>query len=573
MSTKLEVDKIDFAFQPIVNIYTGKTFAVETLLRNNESLGFNTILSMFDSYFKQKKIVDIDLVLFHKALKKFKFIEVENLKLFYNLDNRIINDKVFNIEKYNDIVRTLSMRASTIYMEVTKQDTISDQSLSNFLIPTFRENDFNISIDNFGSQTTDLSLIYIAQVDYVKIDRYFIHDIKSNPKKRIFCSTIVNLAHTMNKKVIALGIETVDEYYVCKELKFDYIQGYLVSEPTTDINKIEKRYTHIKDLAKSDKRGLYNNLIDKAYIDKVEPLNINTTLHDLFVYFKKNRYNTFVPIIDNNKKILGAIYEVDIKGISYSQYGLSLAQNSSYKSKLRTFIEPVIQIDITWGIDKALELFSMQSDSKGIFVTKHDKYYGFINLNNLLSLSYKRNLEIAENKNPLTKLPGNNQLEKFIDNIFESQMDSQIIYFDFNDFKPFNDQYGFRQGDRAILMFAEILQKRISKDGFIAHIGGDDFVAIFVKKDYIEIFNLIKSIQDEFKNDAISLYNEEDIKNKYMLGKDRFGTTRKFKLLSVSCAIIQLITTSTLDGFNSKLGDIKKASKLNDHPLGATIIV
>ena len=58
---------------------------------------------------------------------------------------------------------------------------------------------------------------------------------KSNPKKRIFCSTIVNLAHTMNKKVIALGIETVDEYYVCKELKFDYIQGYLVSEPTTDI--------------------------------------------------------------------------------------------------------------------------------------------------------------------------------------------------------------------------------------------------------------------------------------------------------------------------------------------------
>ena len=51
---------------------------------------------------------------------------------------------------------------------------------------------------------------------------------------------------------------------------------------------------------------------------------------------------------------------------------------------------------------------------------------------------------------------------------------------------------------------------------YVAHIGGDDFVAIFVKKDYIEIFNLIKSIQDEFKNDAISLYNEEDIKNKYI---------------------------------------------------------
>lgn len=215
----------------------------------------------------------------------------------------------------------------------------------------------------------------------------------------------------------------------------------------------------------------------------------------------------------------------------------------------------------------------MQSDSKGLFVTKNDKYYGFINLNNLLSLSYKRNLEIAENKNPLTKLPGNNQIEKYIDNIFESQIEAQVVYFDFNDFKPFNDKYGFRQGDRAILMFSEILQKIISKDGFIAHVGGDDFVSIFIKKDYIETYNLVKAIQDEFKNSAVSLYNDEDIKNNYMVAKDRFGISRQFKLLSVSCAIIHLIPSSTLNGFNSKLGEIKKGSKQIPFPLGATIIL
>ena len=55
---------------------------------------------------------------------------------------------------------------------------------------------------------------------------------------------------------------------------------------------------------------------------------------------------------------------------------------------------------------------------------------------------------------------------------------THIIYFDFNDFKPFNDIYGFRQGDRAILVFSELFTKRYPKDAFIAHIGGWFFVGL-----------------------------------------------------------------------------------------------
>ncbi len=118
----------------------------------------------------------------------------------------------------------------------------------------------------------------------------------------------------------------------------------------------------------------------------------------------------------------------------------------------------------------------MRNDAKGIFVSKDSIYYGFISLNNLLLLSYKRNLEIAENQNPLTKLPGNSQIDEFIYSVFDKKLQAQIVYFDFNDFKPFNDTYGFRLGDRAILMFSEILQKHLSRESFIAHIGGDDFL-------------------------------------------------------------------------------------------------
>ena len=73
-----------------------------------------------------------------------------------------------------------------------------------------------------------------------------------------------------------------------------------------------------------------------------------------------------------------------------------------------------MSVEISWGIDKILEMYNLNfKNSLGIFITHCDKYLGFINLNSLLTMSYKRNIEIATNQNPLTKLPGNKQIERF----------------------------------------------------------------------------------------------------------------------------------------------------------------
>lgn len=198
------------------------------------------------------------------------------------------------------------------------------------------------------------------------------------------------------------------------------------------------------------------------------------------------------------------------------------------------------------------------NESKGIFVTKSNKYIGFINVNNLLSLSYKRNLEIAQNQNPLTKLPGNNQIDKFIQNSFKSDEVTHIVYFDFNDFKPFNDYYGFRQGDRAILIFSELLQKSLRKSAFVAHIGGDDFFVGFRGKKFEKVYKKINQVQQEFKQSVSSLYNEEDKKKGFISTKDRFGINREFKLLSVCSAIIEITKYSNQSNFDKILGKIKK---------------
>ncbi len=571
MSLGIDIDKLDFAFQPIVNTHSGKIFAVEALIRNTDKLGFSSIQNFFDTLYEDKKLFKIDLLLREKAFKKFKEIDLKNLKIFYNIDNRIFTMPDFDVTQTLKILNKLSLNKETLCFELTEHYAYKDENRLKEVIQLYKKNGFCIAIDDFGTGVSGLHLLYVSETNFIKIDKFFIKDINLDSKKKLFCTSIVEMAHIMGIRVIAEGVENIDEYYICKELKVDFIQGYFIAKPTLNVKKIKKSYTDKRPIFDKDRRVLSNDFIDKSYIQKIESLNVNASLLDLFIYFKEHTRNTFVPIINNNKKILGAIYEVDIKEMSYSQYGLSLAKNNSSKEKLKSYIKPILEIDLTWGIDKALEIFSMRNDAKGIFVTKDAKYYGFISLSNLLSLSYKRNLEIAQNQNPLTKLPGNDQIDEYIKKVFEKKRNAHIIYFDFNDFKPFNDKYGFRQGDRAILMFSEILRKVLPIGSFIAHIGGDDFFVGFIEEKYEKVYETIALTQEEFKINVSSLYSQEDIKNNFMIAKDRFGITREFKLLSVCAAILEINKKSTLETFNIQLTDIKKASKTNSLPIGVSI--
>jgi diguanylate cyclase (GGDEF)-like protein len=237
-------------------------------------------------------------------------------------------------------------------------------------------------------------------------------------------------------------------------------------------------------------------------------------------------------------------------------------------------INHIVSADINWSIDKILEIYNINTDiSNGIFILKNGKYYGFIDLKNLLNLSYKRNIEIASEQNPLSKLPGNKSIELYLNNVFEKNKGDvySLIYFDFNNFKPFNDVYGFRKGDRAILIFRDILKKKLGNDNFIAHIGGDDFFAGIKNTPYEDVFKLISCVQKTFENQVTSLYSKDDREAGYIETKDRFDIKRKFNLLSVSCAIIEVCSTTKKEKFDEIISQLKKESKKRSTPIGASI--
>ena len=569
------IEKLDYAFQPIIYSHTGKIYAVEALVRGVQDVnGLNCIDDLFDKAFNDDFLYELDLQLREKAISKFSNIDIENLKLFYNLDNRIIYNKKYSQGNTANILKKYNLDKNIICFELSEKGTAIEQNALSSMIQKYKESGYSIAIDDFGIGVSGLKLLYFSEANVIKLDRFFITNIDQDSKKKLFCSSIIEMAHIMGMSVIAEGIETIKEFYTCKDIGADFIQGYLAQHPTLNIKEIKNIYPDIVTLINEDKRANGNASIDNEFIEPIEALNINSSLYSLFVHFKEDTKNNFVPIVDEYENFLGIIYESDIKKISYSQYGLSLAQNMTYSSSLIKYIKPALNVEISWGIDKILEMYNLKSkDSLGIFITQSGKYIGFINLNSLLTLSYKRNIEIAMNQNPLTKLPGNNQIEKFIEKTFKKNQKviTHIIYFDFNDFKPFNDIYGFRQGDRAILIFSELLQKRYPKDTFIAHIGGDDFFVGLRDYENKKVLNLTQEVQKEFKSTAENIYKKIDKENGFIITKDRFNMERKFELLSVSSAIIEINSKSNIANFDNTLNILKKASKGSIEPIYSTL--
>ncbi|MFA9373455.1 MAG: GGDEF domain-containing protein [Poseidonibacter sp.] len=569
------VEKLDYAFQPIIHSHTGKIFAVEALIRNYEQIhNINTIHELFDLAFSDDFLYEFDLMLREKAIKKFSTINVENLRLFYNLDNRIIYNKALTTGNTASLLKQYNLNKDIITFELSERGALSEQSALSTMIYRYKKNGYSIAIDDFGIGVSGLKLLYFSQADIIKLDKFFIRDIDTDSKKKLFCTSIIDMAHTMGIKVIAEGIETINEYYTCKDIGVDFIQGFLVQKPTKITKNITKVYNEIVKIIEDDKRFENTVLIDEKYIEKVTPLNVNTSLYDLFIHFKEAVNCSFVPIVDDFHNLLGVIYEIDIKKISYSKYGLSLAKNETLASTLKKYIKPVFSVEETWGVDKTLEMFNLNAqNSLGIFITKANKYKGYLNLNTLLTISYNRNIEIATNQNPLTKLPGNKKIESFIHQSLKNfnKETTHMLYFDFNDFKPFNDHYGFRQGDRAILIFAELLQKKYPKDSLIAHIGGDDFFVGIKNKSYEDTFALTCNVLEEFKTSIRDLYTQKDKDNGYILAKDRFNIERRFNLLSTCCGIIEITDKSKTNNFDHTLNIIKKFSKKSFLPLGASI--
>ncbi len=308
------INELDYAFQPIVHSSTGKIYAVEALIRNVQNIPeLNSIDDLFNLAFNKNYLYELDLQLREMAIKKFSTICIQNLKLFYNLDNRIIYNQNLSSGNTSRILKKYELDKNTICFELSEKGTAIEQNALSIMIQRYKSSGYSIAIDDFGTGISGLKLLYFSEANIIKLDRFFISNIDQDSKKKLFCSSMIEMAHIMGMQVIAEGVETVNEFYTCKDIGADFIQGFLVQKPTVKVNEIKNSYNNIVTFINEDRRNNPHAKIDEEYIEPIKALNVNTSLYQLFVHFKESTKNNFVPIIDDYDNFLGIIYESDIK--------------------------------------------------------------------------------------------------------------------------------------------------------------------------------------------------------------------------------------------------------------------
>ncbi|MCX7641168.1 MAG: response regulator [Elusimicrobiales bacterium] len=155
-----------------------------------------------------------------------------------------------------------------------------------------------------------------------------------------------------------------------------------------------------------------------------------------------------------------------------------------------------------------------------------------------LKMIVKRNKQVLDS-NPLSKLPGNPSIQARVEKAIEKGEKFAVLYIDLNNFKAYNDVYGFEAGDNVIKTVANILVNIImptpNSTDFIGHIGGDDFIVITSIE---KAEDIAKKIINNFNQIVPSFYNETDRKNGFIVTRDRQGNITQFPLMGIAIGIV-----------------------------------
>lgn len=553
---------LTIVYQPIVNLNTGEVLGWEALTRGPKDSYFLSPAVIFNFAEEVGLLFPLEKICRELAIKNIGPINKEQ-KLFLNIHPFTVNDPNFVKGETIKLLSESALKANNLIFEITERQSINDFSQFNKTMSHYRNQGYRIAVDDAGAGFSSLQAIAEVRPDYIKFDHSLIRDINTNRVKQALLETLVTFAEKIGCSIIAEGIETEAELGTLKSIGIHYGQGYFIARPSFPKPLVStEALNKIYQLASLSPSGSLKSAFPIGEItEPAVEVSLETPVRRLKEIFDANELLNGV-VITNDGQPEGMIMRHHINRFLGTQYGVALYFERPVAAIMDA--DPLV-VDINLPIEQVSQL-AMNRDKLKLYdyivVIRDKQLDGVVSVQTLLDTMTKVRMELAKGANPLTGLPGNLAIEKEINSRLMDNSPFSSIYVDLDNFKSYNDRYGFEHGDKLILLAARLLCSVVKKYGsandFIGHIGGDDFIVLSQKESteeisrrYIRLFDrLVKGFYAKLDREAGGFWST-----------NRQGQETWFPLISVSLALVDCAGCCTPEELAERAAQVKNYAK------------
>ncbi|MEI8155703.1 MAG: phosphodiesterase [Burkholderiales bacterium] len=551
-------------FQPIANLADASIYAHEALIRGPRGTALHTPDALLRAASLECLGFEFEYACVEAALRRWGQMEVPG-RLFVNMSAAVLVQLVNSSgpRELLDLIGGMGVLSRTLVLEITEHERIDDMDELAAVVAKVRSAGVSLALDDFGDGRSSLRLWSELKPEVVKIDKYFTRNISQHGDKLKTIQALLQIADIFGTSLVAEGIETPEDLRVLRDLGIAYGQGYFLGHPNTaplqylgaDAQRVlaERQIVVFPELSRASPNGQLRNLA----LVQAPTVTSKTTNDDLAACFSHWPNLHAVALLDQEKPVALINRAQFMNEYSKLYYREVWGRKSC---EIHANFQPRL-IEREHCVDELVGILTSQDQrylTDGFIVTENGRYVGLGTGDQLVRSVTETRIEAARHANPLTFLPGNIPISQHMERLIRKQVRFVACYADLNNFKPFNDYYGYWRGDEMLRLLARLAMLQCdSQRDFLGHVGGDDFILLFQSSDWRA---RSERLVEDFNTQARGLFDEAARLAGGIEAEDRHGIPRFFPCTTVSIGAV------AIDGSRvSRAEDVANLAALAKH--------
>jgi EAL domain-containing protein (putative c-di-GMP-specific phosphodiesterase class I)/GGDEF domain-containing protein len=523
-------ETLSIVFQPIVDLREARIAGYEALARPDSSTPFTGAVELFDAAERHGRLDAVEGIARRKALQTIRRDMGSGL-LFINNSPLVVTGESYLQQIRDEIDAAPGVTPHDIVLEITERTGHGMHEELVMRSLELREHAFRVAIDDVGAGISGLNQIMAIRPNWIKLDIELISNIDLDPLRQNLIRFFVHFAKLGNMRLIAEGIERVEELRVLIELGVTYGQGFLLGCPESygaDLGGDVKR-----QIAAAQERSASIRCFDTGAVN-VGALSEETLVCDITD-----------PVSEVRERVLAASEVPGVAVLNGRRYVGWLEQAELEALRLPTTSARTIGtlpictaplIGPNTSLAEALDITAAMPAGRQtlpLIVQNEGTVSGMVTLRRLLQAAADSHRRAPSHIAPLTGLPSRVQADQWLARRIRTSDPADITVIDLRNFDAYNLAYGFEKGDEMLIGLVGLIRSHLVDidDGadFFAHLGEDRFMLAFSTP----VMQRLDALMEAFNELQAKFFSSVDLATGAFGSEDPIDDAKAFPLTSL----------------------------------------